>query len=181
MAKAKGEVNRSEQIRAVYAANPSMSPKEVVDTLAGQGIQVSIHLVYKVKKMLNKEKKKRFPAKAKPVSTATGSDDVNKSAEIRAVLEKSPKASAKEVVATLADQGVSVTGALVYNVRQQMKKSKKKSGRKAKASVPATQANGHIGNGAPVSPIHAVLKVKDLANQLGGLKSLKQLVDALAE
>jgi hypothetical protein len=72
----------------------------------------------------------------------------------------------------LSKKGVSATVALVYKVKKDMKKS----GRK-KAAV--ARRNGHA-NGAAVTPVRLVVRVKDLANEVGGLKNLKQLVDVLA-
>jgi hypothetical protein len=62
MAKAKVEVNKSEEIRTVLAATPGASAKEVVATLKAKGIDVTDALVYAVKTNLNGKKKK--PGKA---------------------------------------------------------------------------------------------------------------------
>lgn len=186
MAKATKELNRSEEIRKLLGESPNLSPTEVVETLAKQGTTVSVHLVYKVKKLMKKSKKK-LPANgrktAAPVAKVAASAakvdaKVNRSAAIRATFTEKPTASAKEVVETLAGKGISVSEALVYNVRKNSKMTKKR-GRPAAEKV---HTNGHAGNGAAAgNPVQLILKVKDLASAIGGLKSLKQLVDALAE
>jgi len=82
--------------------------------------------------------------------------------------------TAKEVVQDLARRGIKVADTLVYFVKGKMKgrRGRRKKARQMVANVAA------MGNGDPVA---TVLKVKALASQLGGLKKLKALVDALSE
>jgi hypothetical protein len=81
---------------------------------------------------------------------------------------------AKEVVSTLAGKGIKVADTLVYYVKGKMKgrKGRRKKARQMVAKVGAT------GNSDPVATI---LKVKCLASEVGGMKKLKALVDALSE
>ncbi len=99
---------------------------------------------------------------------------VNKSEEIRQVLKANPKIKAAEVISTLAGHGVDVSEQLVYFVKGRMKgaKGRRKKARQMVARVVAT------GNGDPVATI---LKVRRWAEELGGMKKLKALVDALSE
>lgn len=180
MASRTNEVNRSAEIRAVLSKSPNLSASEVVEKLTKKGVTVSVQLVYEVKKQLKKGKKEVATSEAAPAAASTTKADVNQSEEIRAVLATNPKLKAKEVVEELAKKGVTVATDSVYNVKSTL--SKKKQKRKAASTNGHVAANGHSTNGATVgSPIQLVLKVKDLAIQLGGFKSLKQLVDALAE
>jgi hypothetical protein len=68
MAKMKADVNKSEEIRTVFAATPTASAKEVIATLKTKGIDVTDALVYAVKGKLKPAKKKPGP---KPKATAT--------------------------------------------------------------------------------------------------------------
>jgi hypothetical protein len=63
MAKAKGEVNKSQAIRDAQAELPSAKAKEIVAHLKGKGITVTEGLVYQVKKIGKKKKKVGRPAK----------------------------------------------------------------------------------------------------------------------
>jgi hypothetical protein len=100
--------------------------------------------------------------------------DVNKSEEIRQLLRANPKMPAKEVVSTLAGKGITVAETLVYFVRGKMKgrKGRRKKARQMVSKVAAT------GNSDPVATI---LKVRRLAEEVGGIKKLKALVDVLSE
>ena len=106
---------------------------------------------------------------------------VNKSEEVRTVLQATPTASAKEVVATLKQKGISVTESLVYGVKKHLKAAAKK-GKNAKATakaavpakVAATSPSIHLGVGASIALI------KTTAEKVGGWASLKEIVDALA-
>jgi hypothetical protein len=94
----------------------------------------------------------------------------NKSQAIRDALSENPRAGSKEIVARLAEKGISVSGTLVYYIKSKIRKAKRQQKRLAAASV--------TGNG---SAVDVVLRVKALAHEVGGLKQLKQLVDVLAE
>ena len=183
MAKAKAEVNKSEEIRTIFKTTPTASAKEVVATLKAKGIDVSENLVYGVKKKMKPGKKKTPKATAKaaaPVVAPSSEKSVNKSEEIRAVFTATPTASAKEVVATLKAKGISVSENHVYGVKKTL--GKKKPGRKPKAmatvKVALTKAvpssNGVLGVGASITVAKAA------AEKVGGWSALKEIVDALA-
>jgi len=99
---------------------------------------------------------------------------VNKSEEIRQMLRANPEMPVKEIVSTLAGRGIKVTDNRVYFLKGKMRgrRGRRKKARQMVASVVAT------GNSDPVKTI---LKVKGWANEVGGLKKLKALVDALSE
>jgi hypothetical protein len=101
-------------------------------------------------------------------------NDVNKSEEIRQLLRTNPKMPVKEVVSALAGKGIKVNDALVYFVKGHMKgrKGRRKKARRRVEKVAAT------GNSDPVATI---LKVKRWAVEVGGLRKLKALVDALSD
>jgi hypothetical protein len=99
---------------------------------------------------------------------------MNKSEAIRQLIRAHPGMPVKEIVSTLAGKGIKVTGNLVYFIKGKMKgrKGRKKKARQMVARVAAT------GNHDPVATI---MKVMGWANEVGGLKQLKALVDALVE
>jgi hypothetical protein len=99
---------------------------------------------------------------------------VNKSDEIRLLLKANPKISAKEVVSTLGAKGIQVSEHLYYYVKGQMKGRKKK----AQKIVSQVATNTHTSKSDALATI---LKVKKLASEVGGLKTLKALVNALSE
>jgi len=100
--------------------------------------------------------------------------DVNKSEEIRQLLKSNPKMKAKMIVAALGERGISVTEVLVYYIKGKVKgrRGRKK---RANAMVAKVAASGSA------DPLATILKIKSLANDVGGIKRLKALIDALAE
>jgi hypothetical protein len=100
--------------------------------------------------------------------------DVNKSEEIRQIFRSNPTMPVKEVVATLAGRGLKVTDNLVYYIKGKMK-GRKGRHKKAQRMVANVAATGNH------DPVKTIVKVKGWANEVGGLKKLKALVDALSE
>ena len=186
-ATAKPEVNKSQVIRDFVSKNPAMPISEVVTALGKEGVKVSKNLVYVVKMKMKakkvKEKKAKAAAKESQAASSNGSTKApNKSAFVQAFLKGNRKMMAKDVVSALAEKGVTVTEGLVYFVKGKMKgkRSQKKKAQKeevaqvvkATASTPAT-ANGDA--------LKTILMVKDFAAQVGGLKKLIALAEALSE
>jgi len=99
--------------------------------------------------------------------------DVNKSQAIRDLYKENPKMKAKEVVEVLGQRGVDVKTGLVYIVKGKMS-ARRQDDRKAERAATRVAS----GNSDAVATI---LKVKTLANELGGLGSLKAIVDLLSE
>jgi len=115
-----------------------------------------------------------------PKKPPTG--EVNKSQAIRDVLNKNPAMKAGDVVAALAARGIKVKTGLVYIVKGHMKAKK---GRRKKARQLVDKAAAAMDNkGAATTTadvVATILKVKQLAAEVGGIKKLKTLVDALSE
>jgi DNA-binding winged helix-turn-helix (wHTH) protein len=107
------------------------------------------------------------------MAKAKAQKKVNKSAAIRDALQANPKAKAQEIVAALAGKGIKVTIPLVYYIRSHSRKKKRR--QKREAAVSASRAAG-LSN-----PVQAVIKVRALASEIGGMKNLKQLVELLSE
>jgi hypothetical protein len=112
-------------------------------------------------------------AKAKPGSPQNEQERGSKSAAIRTLLSANPKMSVKEVVANLANGGMKVNPNLVYFVKGRMKTHLRRQQRR--------QAGSGGSRGREVNPVALVRKVKALAEEVGGMTNLKQLVDLLAE
>ncbi len=193
MAQAKPEISKSDIIRDFVTKNPTLTISEVAAALAKQGTTVSKNLVYVVKGKMKakKHKEQREKAEAKVAAkesqakeTSASSDGAakgpSKSSAVRAVLKGNRKMMAKDVVSALAEKGISVTEGLVYFVKGQMKGRKKKKASQVVAQVAATTV--------PTTPVlsdgdavKTILKVKGWAAEIGGMKKLKALVEALSE
>lgn len=103
--------------------------------------------------------------------------DVNKSEEVRKLLQATPAISAKEVISTLGARGIKVTSSLFYFVKGKIS-GRKKRRRKAQKVIAQVATSTPSSNSDAVKTI---LKVKGWAAEVGGLKKLKALVEALAE
>ena len=106
---------------------------------------------------------------------AKSKDGVNKSEEVRKLLKADPKIKVKDVVAKLAEQHISVKPNLVYYIKGNIKGRRRRAvkSRKAAAAPMAPSSNGDA--------VKTILKVKSWAAEVGGLKKLKSLVDALTD
>jgi hypothetical protein len=98
----------------------------------------------------------------------------SKADAIRSYLAANPKAKTREVVEALAKDGIKVSYNHVYLIKSKGK-AKVRKAKRAKVRAVAASRPG-IKDYAD-----AVNQVKMLAHQLGGISSLKALVDALAE
>jgi hypothetical protein len=104
---------------------------------------------------------------------ASGAQRENKSAAIRGILTADPNAPTTGVIAELGGKGVKVSPTRVYYVRSKLKQA----GQKAKRARVAESSRST----GVADPVELVLRVKDLAREVGGMGHLKQLVDLLAE
>lgn len=98
---------------------------------------------------------------------------VNKSQAIRDSLAQHPNAKTKEIVMLLAKQGIKVHPAMVYMIKSKTHRAK---GRQKRAAAAAMSQRISVTN-----PIELVVRLKEIAQEVGGFKNLKQLVDLLAE
>src|SRR5437764_14814697 len=98
---------------------------------------------------------------------------VNKSQAIRNLFAQDPKMGSKTVIEKLAEGGVKVSPTMVYYVRSKLKQAQRKAKRERVAASSRTTA--------VKNPVELVIRVKDLAREVGGIRHLKQLVDLLAE
>lgn len=99
---------------------------------------------------------------------------VNKSEEVRQLLKANPQTPVKEIVSNLAGRGIKVSESQVYFIKGQMK-GRRGRHKKARQMVERVTATGNT------DPVATILKVKSWAAEVGGMKKLKALVDALSE
>jgi microcystin degradation protein MlrC len=102
-----------------------------------------------------------------------GARSVNRSQAIRDVFAENPHTDTKAVITRLAEKGVKVSPTMVYYIRSKQRLARKKAKR-------ARVAESSRKTGA-TNPVELVLRVKDMAREVGGIRNLKQLVDLLAE
>jgi hypothetical protein len=99
--------------------------------------------------------------------------NVDKAAAVREIFAKNPKTPVREVVSTLAAQGVKISDNYVYMLKSKVHAKK----RKEKREKAVATSNGM----GVADPVEMIREVKNLALRTGGLQQLKQLVDVLAE
>ncbi len=93
---------------------------------------------------------------------------INKSEEIRQLLRANPKVSVKEVRDALKAKGIKISDHLYYFVKGNMLG---KQGRKKTTSTGTSSTDA----------VSMILKVKSLADKVGGMKKLRALVEALSD
>ena len=79
---------------------------------------------------------------------------------------------AKEVIATLAGQGVKVQVGLVYLIKSKMGRTRRRKARVARQQAAAS--NGHV------DPVVLVTKIRKVADEIGGMNKLKALLEAMS-
>lgn len=107
--------------------------------------------------------------------------EVNKSEALRQLLNENPRIKAKEAVAALQAKNIEVTPGLFYFIKGKMsgRRGRRKRAQRMVANVGATMSNG--ATPAKASDVLVTInKVKNLAAEVGGLKKLKALVEALS-
>lgn len=100
-------------------------------------------------------------------------EGINKSAEVRAILARDPRTPVRDIIAELATRGITIHPNLVYLI-----KSKMRAGRRRQQRQRVLENSKHLGIANPVA---LILETRKLAEKAGGIRHLKQLVDALAE
>ena len=107
--------------------------------------------------------------------------EVNKAAEMRELLKQNPDITASEAIATLAKRGIKVIPTTYYFAKGRMlgKKARRKKARRMVENVAATMSSNGPAKTSDV--VATILKVKHLAAEVGGLKKLNSLIEALGE
>ncbi|HUY89016.1 MAG TPA: hypothetical protein VMV10_09800 [Pirellulales bacterium] len=151
--KAKDGVNKSELARKYVAAHPAASPKEIVEGLKAEGVEVSVALASKIK--YGRKKKAGRGNKAEAIRTAAKS------------LGK--KVRPRDVISMLEVQGITVTSAQVSATLKRMGMRRTGRGRK-----PGVAANGSI-------TINDLIAAKKLVEKVGSVEAASQALSALAK
>ena len=121
------------------------------------------------------------PAKAKPVASP---DAPNKSQAIRDLLTENPNLSVHEAISTLKAKGIKTNKSMYYFVKAKMKSKKRKAREKVAAEMVTTtkeKVTTTASSDSATDALATIKQIKGLAAELGGLKSLKALVEALSE
>ncbi len=110
--------------------------------------------------------------------------DVNKSEAIRELLKENPEIKATDAVVKLKEKGIKIAPSLFYFIKGKLKGSKGRR-RKIRKNVAAVMASGNA-NGTQArhsggDVLSTIKKVKSLAKEVGGLKKLTALVEALGQ
>ncbi len=104
---------------------------------------------------------------------ASDGGKVNKSQAVRDFMAANPGADSKAVIAGLADEGIKVAPTMVYYVRSKLGQARRKA-RRERVAASSRQSGAS-------NPVELVVRVKDLAREVGGIGNLKKLVDLLAD
>jgi hypothetical protein len=96
------------------------------------------------------------------------------------LIKANPKIKARQAVDDLAKRGIPIRVGLFYLVKGNMAGRKKRRRRMRDDAVAAMSASG---NPAPVKSdaLATIRKVKAMAVEVGGMRTLKGIVDALSE
>ena len=108
---------------------------------------------------------------------AKKTNGINKSEEVRQLLKANPEVGAKEVAEKLGEKGIKISSNLFYYVKGQMKGRKSRK-TKTQKTVSKVAASAHVTIPDAVATIR---KIKVWAEEVGGMQTLKALVEALSE
>ena len=176
------EANKSDAVRAYLATNPEATAKEIAASLKRDGIKISESLVAIVKardsRKTGRVKSSRTRASTNG-TTGTSAGEMSKAEQIRLVAQAMDKpVRPRDVIATLAGEGVSVSSAQVSGVLRSM--GMRRRGRRRRAVAAAGSPRATTRSTSEKLSLDNLLAAKRLVNQLGGIEAAKQAVDALA-
>jgi hypothetical protein len=110
---------------------------------------------------------------------------VNRSAAIRDLLKANPQIKATEAISALAEKGIKIKSSLFYIVKGKVagRKSRRRKNQKKAVTMATASSNGSASatTTAKSDALATIRKIKVLAGEVGGLRSLKSLVDVLSE
>ena len=173
--------SKSDAVRQYMASHPGATAKEIAASLKRDGITISESLVAKVKardsRKTGRVKSSRTRASTNGISGTTAAG-TSKADQIRQVAQGMDKpVRPRDVIASLAGEGVSVSSAQVSGVLRSMGMRRRGRGRR-----PATAESQRATTRSTSEKLSLdnLLAAKRLVNQLGGIEAAKQAVDALA-
>jgi arginine repressor len=170
------EGSKTEAVLQYVATNPNATAKEIVSNLKRAGMQISLSLVAKLK---SKAAKKSGPSKASTTHpSANGSAETSKAERIRQVAQSMTKpVRPRDVIATLAAEGVQVSSAQVSTTLRAMGMRRRHRGRKPTGAGPSRPSSST----SDLLSLDSLLAAKKLVTQLGSVAAAKSAVDALAK
>ncbi|HWB10704.1 MAG TPA: hypothetical protein VG826_15855 [Pirellulales bacterium] len=164
------EQSKSDVVRAYINRRPNATATEVVRGIKREaGIDVSIALAAKIKR-----ETAAAPASSAGASKARASKaGASKAEQIRQVAgSMGGRVRPRDVIATLAEQGVKVSSAQVSTVLRTMGMKRRRRGRRPAAAIESM---------ASTLTLDSLLAAKRLVSQLGSIEAAKTAVDALAK
>lgn len=174
-AKAASDVNKSQAIRDYLNQNGNVPPKDVVEALGKEGVNVTTGLVSNVKFHMGLGGKRRKKKVAKRVARGRARQgSVNKSAEIRKYMGRHRNAAPKEIIEALAAEGIEVSQGLVSAVKYGKQPTGARRGRgRARAGRPAAAASS--------LSAQDLIQANELINQMGGVDRVREALDLLEQ
>lgn len=159
--------SKSDVVRSYLNRRPNATAMEVVRGLKREmNMDVSIALAAKVKR-----ESAVAPA---PSSSSSSSAGASKAEQIRQVAKgMGGRVRPRDVIAQLAQQGVTVSSAQVSTVLASMGMKRRRRGRRPAAAV--------VESVTSTLTLDSLLAAKRLVNQLGSVEAAKTAVDALAK
>jgi hypothetical protein len=173
------EQSKSDVVRMYINRRPNATATEVVRGIKREmGIDVSIALAAKIKRDLNgsgaASSGGASTRKASVGTAGAGNAGESKAEQIRQIAKgMGGKVRPRDVIAQLAEQGVTVSSAQVSTVLRSMGMKRRPRGRRPAAALVASVAS--------TLTLDSLMAAKRLVNQLGSVEAAKTAVDALAK
>ena len=184
-------VNKKGEVMKALTENPSLSPTEISQRLAKQGLEVGAQYIANIKSEIKKQGGASQPAmkesagegaqasRSEQSSGRRSSGKVNKMQAIRDYLSANPDAMPKPAAEALTKKhGVTFAPGVVSTVKYKMSKGegpakeRGRSGRPPAASRQPSEAGMSVDN---------LMAAKQLADQLGSVEKARQALDLLAK
>lgn len=100
--------------------------------------------------------------------------NVNKTLEIKTMLNAGDSASPKAISAALAEKGIDASPAYVSTIKSKLKKSGGAKGRGRRGGRRAKKTGDEVS-------ISKLVETKRFADKMGGVENLKKVIDALVK
>jgi hypothetical protein len=168
--------SKTDIVRDYIRSNPTATGSQIAADLKAYGISLALAQKTKYTEGLKRRRgaKKRSPASGTRTQPANGAATSSKADAIRDVAASLPKpVRPRDVIAELAEKGITVSNAQVGQVLKGMGMRRRKRRSRRRQEVVATVAS--------TLTLESLIAAKKLAVQLGGVGAAKQAVDALAK
>ncbi|HTM52429.1 MAG TPA: hypothetical protein VL175_00280 [Pirellulales bacterium] len=157
---------KSDVIREIMKEKPKASVKEIRAALDARGVKASDALISKLKYSRGRKTARKRGRRGRAPSANGHSQHGSKATAIRNMFhEMGVNARARDIVAALAGQGITVSAAQVSTLRKSAPRRGRPSGRGVADSVSLSQ----------------LIAAKHLAEQLGGIEAAQRALETLAK